>query len=152
MSATWRVLGIESILLGIVLGIESIPKSWYRPGTIPYRRQVNPSNRPFLRFRSLFRSKFHYVDSRCGLFSLFLFSPVSFTIFLQRCMTNVWVLMQSYCTYLQDIRPTSKAKKKITLLSISFVVISSSKVYQKQRNGIRYAILKVQTFCDDFLK
>ena len=34
MSAVWRVLGIESILLGIVLGIESIPKSWYRPGTI----------------------------------------------------------------------------------------------------------------------
>ena len=33
MSAVWRVLGIESILLGIVLGIESIPKSWYRPGT-----------------------------------------------------------------------------------------------------------------------
>ena len=27
------VLGIESILLGIVLGIESIPKLWYRPGT-----------------------------------------------------------------------------------------------------------------------
>ena len=33
MSAVGRVLGIESILLGIVLGIESIPKSWYRPGT-----------------------------------------------------------------------------------------------------------------------
>ena len=36
MSAVWRVLGIESILLGIVLGIESIPKSWYRPGTSEY--------------------------------------------------------------------------------------------------------------------
>ena len=27
-SAVWRVLGIESTHLGIVLGIESIPKSW----------------------------------------------------------------------------------------------------------------------------
>ena len=28
-----RVLDIAPILLGIVLGIESNPKSWYRPGT-----------------------------------------------------------------------------------------------------------------------
>ena len=33
MSVVWRVLSIESILLGIVLGIDSISKSWYRPST-----------------------------------------------------------------------------------------------------------------------
>ena len=43
MSAVWRVLRIESILLGIVLGIESIPKSWYRPGTSCHRIFTNSS-------------------------------------------------------------------------------------------------------------
>ena len=51
MSALWRVLGIKSILLGIVLGIESIllgivlgiksiPKLWYRPGTNPLHVEI----------------------------------------------------------------------------------------------------------------
>ena len=53
MSAVWRVLGIESILLGIVLGIESIPKSWYRPGT---RRLAED--------RILFRQKVQEASSR----------------------------------------------------------------------------------------
>ena len=56
MSAVWRVLAIESILLGIVLGVEYIPKSWYRPGTILLLSAKNESPRlEIQKLRSTFR-------------------------------------------------------------------------------------------------